>query len=140
MIPFMEKILGDYLRSAPDVAAIVGDRVATKNPRTLDDPWVRVTVYDDPPTGRSSADHHIAFHVQLDCFAGKEGTQSEASLLARTVRSLLGEMVRHDFDGAALSGAKATGSRFLPDENFDPDMDRYVVTGIVWAHSLEEGS
>ncbi len=140
MIPFMEKILADYLRSAPDVAAIAGERVGTKNPRTLDEPWVRVTIYDDPPTGRSSVDHHVAFYVQLDCFAGKEGTQEEANFLGRTIRGLLGGMAQQDFDGAVLSGAKATGSRSLPDEDFDPTMDRYVVTGIVWARSAEEGS
>jgi hypothetical protein len=140
VIPFMEKILGDYLREAPAVEAIVGDRVATKTPRTLEEPWVRINVLDDPPAGKSSADHVIAFYVQLDCYAGKKGDQVLANLLARTVRALLGEMAKHEHEEAVISGAKVHGSRPLPDSTLEPTMERYVVTATIWAHSTEEGS
>jgi hypothetical protein len=137
----MEKILGDYLRDAPAVEEIVGDRVATKAPRTLDEPWVRIAVLADPPAGRSSADHVIAFYVQLDCYAGKKGDQVLANSLARSVRALLGEIHEHEHDAAVVSGAKVEGSRPLPDSTLEQTMDRYIVTATIWAHSTSpEGS
>jgi hypothetical protein len=137
VIPFMEKILGDYLRDAPGVEAIVGDRVGTKTPKTLSEPWVRVNVLADPATGKSAADHHIGFYVQIDCFAGKTGSQGGVNLLARTVRALVGEMADHVYEGAVVTGAKVEGSRPVPDDSFEPTMDRYVVTATIWAHSIE---
>lgn len=134
----MEKTLGDYLRSASAVQEIVGDRVATKTPRTLAQPWVRVTVVDDPPAGKSSTDHNIAFYVQLDCYAGADGGEVEATRLGHTVRSLLAEMADGQHTDIVISGSKPTGSRLLPDDTFDPPRDRRVVTGIVWAHAAEE--
>jgi hypothetical protein len=137
----MEKIFVDYLGGDSAIEAIVGDRIATKTPRTLDAPWVRISVLADPPAGKSSADHNIAFYVQLDCCAGKKGTQVDANLLARSVRASLGEMPQQEHADAVVSGVKVEGSRPMPDDTFEPTMDRYIVTATVWAHSSpEEGS
>ncbi len=137
----MEKILVDYLGGDSAIEGIVGDRIATKTPRTLDEPWIRLSVLADPPAGKSSVDHNIAFYVQLDCYAGEEGTQAAANLLARSVRASLGEMPKQEHDGAVVSGVKVEGSRPMPDDTFEPTMDRYIVTATVWAHSRpEEGS
>jgi hypothetical protein len=134
----MEKILRDYLVEAEGVAEIVGTRVATKTPDTLKEPWIRLSIIDDPPAGRSSVDHFIEFYVQAECYAGKDGTQSKASLLARTVRALIAEMGRHDHEGAVVTGTKIRSSRSLRDDSLQPAMDRYVVTASIWAHSVEE--
>lgn len=139
MIPFIEKIVGDYLRSLPEVEEIAGDRVATKTPTSLSEPWVRITLLDDPPTGRSSADHLIAFYLQLDCHAGKDGSQSLASRLARTVREALGEIADHSHVDTVVSGSKVHSSKPLRDDDM-PEIDRYVVVATVWAYSTEEGS
>ncbi len=137
----MEKILVDYLGGDSAIEGIVGDRIATKTPRTLDEPWIRLSVLADPPAGKSSVDHNIAFYVQLDCYAGEDGTQAAANLLARSVRASLGEMPKQEHDGAVVSGVKVEGSRPMPDDTFEPTMDRYIVTATVWAHSRpEEGS
>lgn len=136
----MERILVAYLRDADEVAEIVGERVGTKTPGTLDQPWIRATYYDDPPAGRSSTDHHIAFYVQCDCYAGKSGTKSQANLLAATVRGLLAEMAGADHAGAVVTGSEATGSRPLLDDSKDPPMERYVVTATIWAYGVENGS
>lgn len=135
MIPFIEKIVGDFLRGRGDITALVGNRVATKTPGTLDKPWVRITLVDDPPVKGSTADHLIAFYLQLDCYAGKDGDQTLASTLARTVRSAIGVIDKADHEGAVVTGAKVNGSRPLPDTDLDETMDRYIVTVTIWAHA-----
>ncbi len=135
MIPQMERILVGYLTGNLAIAAIVGDRVATKTPSNLKEPWVRVVQIDAPPAGRSSADHLIAFYCQLDCYAGKKGTRVEAEELHRLVRSAIAEIGDHTFEGAVISGAKINGSRPLPDTDLDEQIDRYIVTATIWAHS-----
>lgn len=134
MIPFMEKIVGDFLRGRSDITTVVGDRVATKMPSTLDKPWVRITLIDDPPVKGSTADHLIDFYLQLDCYAGKDGDQTLASTLARTVRSAIGEIDKADHEGAVVTGAKVNGSRPMSDPDFE-GMDRYMVTVTIWAHA-----
>lgn len=135
MIPFIEKVLGDYLRGRSDVSAITGTRVATKTPPTLDDPWIRITLLDDPPVGKSTADHLIAFYADIECFAGRKGSRSEANLLARTVRAALGEIKDGEYTETVISGARVEGSRPRPDTIFEPTMDRYIVTATIWAHA-----
>lgn len=137
----MERILVAYLRASERVTEIVGERVGTRTPGALDQPWVRVTYYDDPPAGRSSTDHHVAFYVQCDCYAGKKsGSKSNANRLAATVRELLDGMADADHAGAVVTGSKPTGSRPLLDDSKDPPMERYIVTATVWAYGVEEGS
>lgn len=142
MIPDMESLLVAYLGADSEVDAIVGHRVATRTPGSLDAPWVRISVLDDPPTGRSSVDRHIEFYVQCDCYAGKGGSEEEAFRLARRVRELLGSnhVAEASHEDAVVSGSKATGSRPLLDDTEDPPLARYVVTATVWAYGLEEGS
>lgn len=142
MIPDMESLLVFYLGADVEVEEIAGQRIATRTPGSLDEPWVRISVLDDPPTGRSSVDHHIEFYVQCDCYAGKGGSEEEALRLARRVRELLGSnhLAEASHEEAVVTGSKATGSRPLLDDTFDPPLPRYVVTACVWAYGLEEGS
>lgn len=137
----MESLLVAYLEADAEVEAIVGERVATRTPGSLDQPWIRVSVLDDPPTGRSSVDRHIEFYVQCDCYAGRGGSEEEAFLLARRVRELLGSnhLGEVEHEEAVVSGSKATGSRPLLDDTFDEPLARYVVTATVWAYG-QEGS
>lgn len=137
MIPFMEEILVGYLGQVPAVTAIAGERIATKPPRSTKEAWIRITVLDDPPAGRSSADHLIEFYAQIDCFAGQEGDETTSSTLARTVRAALKEIADAAFDKAVVTGARVEGSRNLPDESMSPPIDRHIVTATIWAHSKE---
>lgn len=139
MIPFIEKILVDYLGEQEAVTDIA-EEIATKTPGELDQPWLRISLLADPRAGRSSADHLIAFYVQIDCYAGTAAGQSTASTLARTVRAAVGGMPRHQHDGAVVTSAVVNGSRPLRDDDL-PQIDRYVVTATIHAHSIEvEGS
>ncbi len=134
-IPFMEKVVVDFLTGRSPIEAIVADRIGTKTPRTLDKPWVRVSLLDDPPVPGSTADYLIASYFQVDCFAGKDGGQILAGSLARAVRSSFGDIAAVAHEGAVVTGAKVHGSRPLPDTDLDETIDRYIVTVTIWAHA-----
>lgn len=132
MIPNIEKIAGDYLRGHPDVAAL-GARVVGKPPSQTESPWVQLRQLDasDAPTSR--AEHLINYLLQADCYAGKEGGQPEAVLLARTVRAALHAMpgVR---DGVVITSARFTGMARIPDTDFESARERVVLTATIHAH------
>lgn len=134
-IPYMEKIVVDFLVGRSPIEAIVGNRVATKTPRSLDEPWVRVNLLDNPPVTGSTTDHLIASYLQIDCYAGKKGDQILASSLARAVRAAFGDIDAVAHEGATVTGAKVHGSKPLPDTELDKAMDRYIVTATIWAHA-----
>lgn len=141
MIPNGEKVIADYLREHDDVAAIVGRRVVSKTPENTDSPWVRYTQIDAPSTG--SPHHLIEFYFQFDCYAGKDGGQPEASLLARTVCTALAEIDGEDYqaDGAVVKGVRPNAGLRNPDSDpFTPARERFVSTALVWMHAAEEGS
>lgn len=136
MIPAIEIILGDYLRTYADVMAL-GARVATKTPRTHKDPWVRITLLDPQDIG--SQEHAFDFLVQLDCFAGDTAIEShdgqmEALTLARTVRAALKAAQGQTIGGTVVARVKFTGMTSVPDTTSEPARDRYVLTASVVAH------
>jgi Protein of unknown function (DUF3168) len=140
LIPETDVLVRDYLLSSPAIAEIVGERIFTKPPGALGRPWIRVSVYDEPPTGKSTADYHIAARVDLHCYAGTEGGADEASRLGRLVRAWMSAMDNDGQKSAVVSGAKVEGGRPLLDDSLDPPIDRYLVHVVVWAHGVEEGS
>jgi len=136
LAPYAEKVISDYLREDPGVAALVDRRVVGKTPASTDNPWVRVTELDDRAVGGSRSDHLHEFYFQFDCYAGKDGGQPEANLLKRTVRKALVEMSEADHEGAVVSGVDIRGSARLPDDDVDePARERFVLTANVWMHS-----
>lgn len=131
MLPDLDPILVAYLRADATVAAVT-DRIGTRTPPNLTEPWVRITLLDDRDDPRSSAQHLTSSLVQLDCFAGSAGDRLGASRLARAVRAAL-----HALPGihgaAVITGAKTSMSR-QPDETFTPAMERYIVSADLSLH------
>lgn len=125
MIPDAEKAIGDYLRGVLDT------RVAGESPASVEDSWVRVTLIDDAATDGGRANRHFACYVQIDCFAGRSGTQATARALAVEVRNHLAVMHEQALDDVVVSGAETRMSR-QPDTSFEPEMQCYSVTGTVW--------
>lgn len=137
MTPDFEQICVQALLASPEVTAIVGQQVGTRTPRTLNDPWVTVRLIDDLPAPRSSALHLVSALVQIDCYAGAErnSAQAEASLLARTCRSVLHDLAYGlQTAGPVVSKVKAGGIRALPDTDLEPPRERYLVEVEVTAH------
>lgn len=132
MIPYIVGLLVGYLESHEEVAGAVGTRIGTKTPRTLEEPWVRVQVYDEKQAPRSSTDHLVTAHVQLDCYAGKIGDEVSAATLARTVRAALVEMPGEHEEGTVTS--VRVSSRPLPDIDIE-SVDRHIVVATVVAHA-----
>lgn len=139
LTPDIEAVIRDYLLGVPEVEAIVAGRVVLKTPEETGDPWVRIFQIEAPRAGKSTADHLIAYYVQVDCYSGTEGELEDASLLTRTVRAALTEMHEHDHEGAVVTGSRIHRARRFPDRDFTPPADRYMLTATVWAHATPAG-
>lgn len=136
LIPDPERVIADYLRDQPDVLAITEQRrVGSKTPASTDLPWIRYTAFDAPAVGDHRADHLIAAFVQFDCYAGREGGQPQASLLARTVRAALTALGRGEgtVSGAVVTGVRIRGFGRRPDPQLD-NRERFIVDTTIWMH------
>lgn len=129
MIPDVEKVLTTYLQ--PKVTGL-GAKVRGRTPSSTAAPWVRLSVLDAPAR---DPDHLVGAMVQLDCYAGSDGGQEEASLLARTVRAALqSSTIAGTHDGAVVTGAALSSYLRNPDQVFEPARERYILTAMVWVH------
>lgn len=127
-------------------AALVrlGVRVVGRTPETTDEPWVLVRMLDARAVAR--AEHLTNFMLQLDCYAGKWTDQDEAMGQARDVMAQTGSALG-ELEGATLpdvqpdqsvvvNGVRIVGRRHLPDGEFEPSRERYVLTVEVYAHPV----
>lgn len=135
VIPDGEKVFGGYLRTHPDITAL-GARIVGQTPKTTTDPWVRLTQLD--ATSVRSLERLIVYMVQLDCYAGKAGVdgsqQAQASLIVRTVRAALHAMPDTALDGMVVTSVRFIGMPRIPDSDFEPARERYVLTALIHAH------
>jgi hypothetical protein len=98
---------------------------------------VRVTQLDGADV--SNVEHLIDYLVQFDCYAGKDAMddhvgQAEASLLARTVRAVLKAAKGQTIGGAVISSVRFQGMPRIPDPDFEPARERYVLTATIHMH------
>lgn len=136
IIPDAEAIIGDYLRGHADLQALDA-RVAPRTPSSQTLPWVRVTQLD----GRDVTDvEHLIDHLmQFDCYAGKDAMddhagQAEASLLARTVRAVLKAAKGQTLDGAVVTSVSFQGMPRIPDPDFEPARERFILIATIHLH------
>lgn len=127
-IPDIEKIVSKYLRSVSDL------RVVAHPPEDKTIPWVMVTMYDAP--SRSSGDHVIDFHVQLDCYAGGSGGLPEATAIMREARAKLSDIDKATHEDAVINSVRVYGSQRVMDTKLDPARDRYVVDATIVGHAV----
>lgn len=136
MIPSAEKVVRAHLAADATVTAIApAPRIGPRTPTSTEEPWVRITLFDDPPTD-DGVDHHIAAYMQIDCFAGTNGDQGDADDLSRAVRAALATMPSASHDGAVVSGIRRPTRARIPDVDFEPAMERYTVTVTVYLHAI----
>lgn len=135
--PNIEILLVAHLAADPAVAAIAGARVGTRTPRQTTTPWVRVILLDDRAEPSSRALHLVHADVQVDCYPGSDRSieHDDAHDLAKAVRAALHAMPDTVHDGAVVTGVTPGGVRRLPDIDFEPARERYVVTATIHAHT-----
>lgn len=137
-IPRAEAIIGGYLRAHPDLVA-VDARVGGRTPATMSRPWVRVTQLDASDSTTSSIEHLIEYLLQLDCYAGQEAMdaevgQTEALDLAVAVRAVLKAAQGQILDGIVVTSVDFNGMPRIPDTDFEPARERYVLTASIRMH------
>lgn len=138
MIPDAEVLVGAYLRSHADITALEA-RVVTRTPETLAKPWIRYSQLDAGNEIGSTPEHLLSYLVQFDCYAGDEAMrshlgQTEASDLARSVRAALHEMPDEEFAGAEVSNVRFLSMPHLPDQDFEPERERYILDAEITLH------
>lgn len=134
LTPDGEKLVSDFLRDHPDLAEL-GARVVSKTPPDRATPWVRVTQLDAGQATRDPSDHLVEFFLQLDCYAGADGGKPQASLLTRTARAALQTIAQASHADAVVTGCRISGAARVPDTDFEPARERFVLTATVWAHA-----
>lgn len=133
MTPDVEALVGAFLRANSQIQVLVGSRVVGRTPTTTTDPWIRITQIDD--TTRSPV-HLVTVFLQLDCYGGDDpdSAQREASVLARTVRQVLEALPGPVDDGAVVAAVTFSGLRRVPDTEFKPARERYILDADVTVH------
>lgn len=139
-IPDLEAIVGAHLRAHPDIVAL-NTRVAGRTPGSMTNSWVRVTQLDAADSRVSQVEHLIDFPLQLDCYAGSAAMdahsgQTQASLLARTVRAVLKSMEGQSVGGVVVTRVRFNGMPRLPDTTFEPARERFVLTAEIMVHAV----
>ena len=134
LVPDAEQIVGDYLRGHANIIAL-GSRIAGTTPTSTDRPWVRVTQLDAANEPGSRVEHLIGYPIQLDCYAGRDGGQEEASILVRTVRALLHAMPDHPHDEAVVTQVAIISCPRIPDQDLEPARERYALSALVRMHA-----
>lgn len=136
MTPDLEQLIIGYLAASPEVQAVCGTRVGARHPRNTSDPWVRVMLIDDRLPARSTALHTVAGMLQLDCYGGdnENTSQEQASTLARVCRQVLHTLVGAQTSGVIVARCKAEAMRRLPDLEFSPARERFILDVDVVAH------
>lgn len=143
MIPDAEALVTDYLLTDDDVEALVDDRIGGRPPHSTAEPWLRITQIGSPTVAGDSTDHLVTAHLQIDCYGGSDPdtAQSEASALQRTVRAVLQGMPDDDHDGAVVSRVTfGNGAGRVPDPDFEPARERFILDAFVTLHDAPGGS
>lgn len=125
-------IIGDHLRSRPEIEAMVGDRVQLTLEGTY--PAIRLTLVtgDQAATVAEPGEYDPEF--QVECWADKE---QDAVTLARLVRDALSDgSINGERSGAWVAGAAVTAEPFTA---FDPTSSRprYIVQTTLVIFALE---
>lgn len=126
----IESLLTTYLK------AETGERIVGETPSTTTEPWVKITLLDTYDRTRP-VDRLNRFVVQLDCYAGTNGPagQGEAQGIASTVREFLLTMPGEEFTDVVVTNAIVRGPRRIPDMEFKPARQRYIVEAELDVHS-----
>jgi hypothetical protein len=121
-LPDAERLVCDYLRADPRVAALVGERVYTAFPAQAGGaPLLLVQrVGGIPPFPQPLIFDQAG--LQLDAYGG---SKAKAHELAATARAVLGALQGTVQPQGVVSGVDFGSLRWQPDETYDPPRARY---------------
>lgn len=138
LLPDMETLLTGWLRNHADIATLDA-RVATSTPSKMTRPWIRVTKIDANDDERSLLEQLVAYTFQIDSYSGSNAMAVSAGSmtawrLSATARAVLHAMKGTVANGVTISQVRFTTDRSIPDEAFEPAMERYVLVVEIKAH------
>jgi hypothetical protein len=125
LLPDVSRLVSAYLRTVPEVRAIVGDRVYTAFPKQLPEQAGFVLVQRIgglPPLSRPLVIDLAT--LQLDAYGGP---QAQAHELAATCRAALSVWQGEQPNASGnVCGVVIGPLRYLPDETWRPPRPRYI--------------
>lgn len=119
-----ERLVSQFLRQDPDVAAVLGDRVYTIMPQHPEWPLARLTLWGGAPVVERPLVLQNA-RIQIDVWGDRKKQAHDAAQLVRAV--LVDRLPWGNSTDGWLVRSLASGLRYFPDDSFDPARPRYVV-------------
>lgn len=140
LLPEMEVLLAGWLREHAALVALDA-RVAIRRPSTMSRPWIYVQQLNATDYPRARREHLVTYLFQLDVYAGQDAITDHtgwqtAKTVSRTTRGVLHSLRGTTQDDIAVSGVRFVDDRPLEDTDFEPPMERYVLTVELTAHAL----
>lgn len=130
LLPYIEKLLVDFLADQPEIATLVADRVYTELPETKVWPLIRLHQFNSlRPTTR--ARWLATTVVQIDAYGG---TKNIAHRLAQTCAGVLDARLTGTHDEGVVTGIVCYGLRDEPDETFESARPRWLFLAEITAH------
>lgn len=127
----IEALLTSHLK------AKVTGRVYGETPDSTAAAWVKVALLDTDDRTQPT-DHLLRHFIQIDCYGPKvergPEAQGPAFTLASQVRTAIRELPTTDFTGAVVTSVVIRGPRRLPDLDFNPARQRYILEAEVCVH------
>lgn len=131
VLPSVEALAVSYLRTSPDIAAIVGTRIGTElYAGSTPAIWLSLV------TGDERVRNHLVAPV-LDV-RSYGGSKADADLLSRTVHAVMHDMPGLHPTGVVTDVSALTLPYWMPDEGFEPPRPRYLGTYQCTVHPLPQ--
>jgi hypothetical protein len=135
LTPDPEKLLSAFLRSDPDVAALVADRVYTVFPHDGPGkpPFVRISLIGGPQPPMQVPRWLTSARIQIDTWAKPK---AQASLIARTLAAACtARLVGAHTEGVVTAIDIDSEPSYLPDSDLtDPPTPRYLFQLVMTTH------
>jgi hypothetical protein len=126
-----ERLLSSWLRTQPEIVALVEDRVYTENPNRAVFPLLKLNqIAGNPVFSRPLyLDESL---IQLDAYGGPK---VQARLIIDTTRELLAERFPGDHPGVGVvTGVNFGDLTYLPDDGYAPPKPRWIALASIYTH------
>lgn len=129
-MPDAEALLSAFLRDQASIEALVAERVYTAVPKDPQFPLLMVRRVSGAPVG-SRPLHLDAPLMQLDAYGG---TKKVAQQIAETARDVIARSLEGVHAQGVVTGVSFGPMSWLPDGDYSPAKQRYVVDVTVFVH------
>lgn len=133
LIPDVEALVSQYLRSRTEITDLIDDAVYTVLPASPPYPCIRVHQFTSDELTVGWLDRAA---VQVDIWGGSKALASD---IGRIARSVLGDMTG-TFDEGVVTGVRTSGWRYEPDETFPTAKPRFLFVADIAVHPSRTGS